>query len=383
MDNELGIGKGPPDGKPMNVTFPHLGSMYIFCKAIAETAGIPYVLPKPTSNRTREIGEYATNESVCLPLKLILGNFVEALEDGADTIVMVGSGPPCRLGLYDRILKGVLRDMGYRFRWLTIPGMFNWQAFLQNREETRELKKELSPSNFARFPFALFMGWKKMIWCERLERTAASMRAAARHPAEVDGIVARGLEALDRADGPGPVDRAGREAEEALLAVEGRVYRTPLKVYMVGELYTVMEPSINMDIERRLGNLGVKVERGAYFSTHIRRGSRLDRGMLRERQALLRVSEPYLRYDVGAECNFSVAETLVAARRGYDGVVHVYPFSCMPETNAAAVLSAMGPDINMPVLSVVIDRQDMGLRIDTQLEAYVDILKWHRRESIL
>lgn len=71
----------------MKVTFPHLGSTYIFCKAIAETAGIEYVLPRPTSNRTREIG-YSTNESVCLPLKIILGNFVEALEDGADTIIM-------------------------------------------------------------------------------------------------------------------------------------------------------------------------------------------------------------------------------------------------------------------------------------------------------
>jgi hypothetical protein len=26
----------------MKVTFPHLGTMHIFCKAIAETAGIPF-----------------------------------------------------------------------------------------------------------------------------------------------------------------------------------------------------------------------------------------------------------------------------------------------------------------------------------------------------
>ena len=45
----------------MKVTFPHLGSMYIFCKAIAETAGIPYVLPRPTSNHTREIGDKLTD----------------------------------------------------------------------------------------------------------------------------------------------------------------------------------------------------------------------------------------------------------------------------------------------------------------------------------
>ncbi len=366
----------------MKITFPHLGSMYIFCKAIAETAGIPYVLPRATSNRTREIGEYSTNESVCLPLKIILGNFVEALEDGADTIMMVGSGPPCRLGLYDRIIKIVLEDMGYDFRWLTIPGIFNWQAFLQNHQETKALRKELSPANFARFPWALIIGWKKMVWCEQLEKTAAKMRAVACLPREVDRVLEKGLQAVDQATGITSLARAGKEAIESLCSIK-KSKGSPLKVVMVGELYTVLEPSINMDIERRLGHLGVEVHRSAYFSTHIRRGSRMDRKLLKERENLLQVAKPYLNYDVGAECNFSVAETILAAREGYDGVVHVYPFSCMPETNASTILAALGPDLNIPILPMAIDRQDMGLRIDTLLEAYVDVMKWRRDGRIL
>jgi len=365
----------------MKVTFPQLGSMYIFCKAIAETAGIPYVLPRPTSNRTREIGEYSTNESVCLPLKIILGNLAEALENGADTIVMVGSGPPCRLGLYDRILKVVLKDMGYDFRWLTIPGLFNWQAFLQNHQETKILRKELSPANFARFPIALIMGWKKMIWCEYLEQNAASMRSVASFPGEVDRRLKKGLDAIDRADGFGALSKAGHDAVESLRSVE-KHGRSPLKVIIVGEVYTVMEPAINMDIERRLGHLCVSVHRSSYFSMHIRKGSRLDRKIQRERETLLQIAKPYLKYDVGAECNFSVAEAIRAMKKDYDGVVHVYPFSCMPETNAATVLAAIGSDLNIPILPLVIDRQDMGLRIDTLLEAYVDILRWRRNGHI-
>ncbi|SPD74846.1 conserved hypothetical protein [uncultured Desulfobacterium sp.] len=366
----------------MKVTFPHLGSMYIFCKAMAETAGIPYVLPRPTSNHTREIGEYSTNESVCLPLKIILGNFVDALDQGADTIVMVGSGPPCRLGLYDRIIKVVLTDMGYSFRWLTIPGIFNWQALLQNREEAKVLRRELTAGNYFRFPWAMVMGWKKMIWCEHLERTAAQIRAIAKNPAEVDRLLSQGLVAIDKAQGVRSLSVAGNEAIASIEGVQ-KTERTPLKVMMVGEVYTVMEPSINMDVERRLGRLGVVVHRSSYFSTHIRRGSRLDRRMLKDRQRLMDMARPYLNYDVGAECNFSVAETVLGHRQGYDGVVHVYPFSCMPETNAATVLCSVSKDLNIPVLPVVIDRQDMGLRIDTQLEAFVDIMTWRRQGRIL
>ena len=136
----------------MKVTFPHLGSMHIFCKAIAETAGIPFIVPPETSRRTLTLGVLHSNECICLPFKIILGNFIEALEKGADTIVMVGSGPPCRLGLYDLVQKVILEDLGFHYRWLTIPPHLTWQAIWKNYEETKELKKELSARISSSFP---------------------------------------------------------------------------------------------------------------------------------------------------------------------------------------------------------------------------------------
>jgi hypothetical protein len=156
----------------MKVTFPHLGSMHIFCKAIAETAGIPYLVPPETSRKTLTLGVLHSNECICLPFKIILGNFIEALQMGADTIVMVGSGPPCRLGLYDLVQKVILEDMGLHYRWLTIPPRLTWQAIWKNHEETKELRKELSAKNILLFPYGLWMGWKKMMACEALEQLA-------------------------------------------------------------------------------------------------------------------------------------------------------------------------------------------------------------------
>ncbi|MCP4667679.1 MAG: hypothetical protein GY849_15090, partial [Deltaproteobacteria bacterium] len=193
-----------------------------------------------------------------------------------------------------------------------------------------------------------------MVWCEHLEKTAAAMRAVARRPKEVDRLLKKGLHALDQAAGVTSLRKAGREAIEALRSIK-KNEGPPLKVLMVGELYTVLEPSINMDVERRLGRLGVEVHRSAFFSTHIRRGSRMDRKLLKEREKLLHAAKPYFNYDVGAECNFSVAETILAADQGYNGVVHVYPFSCMPESNAATMLSALGPDFDIPILPMAID----------------------------
>jgi benzoyl-CoA reductase/2-hydroxyglutaryl-CoA dehydratase subunit BcrC/BadD/HgdB len=78
-----------------------------------------------------------------------------------------------------------------------------------------------------------------------------------------------------------------------------------------------------------------------------------------------------------------VAETVLAKNRDYDGVVHVYPFSCMPETTAASVLSTVATELGIPVLSLPLDRKDMGLRIDTQIEAFVDIMHMKRSGHVL
>jgi len=85
----------------MKVTFPHLGTMHIFCKAIAETAGIDYIVPPKTSKRTLTLGVKNSNECICLPFKIILGNFIEpwnwALLSGARGGPMAFFDPKLRM----------------------------------------------------------------------------------------------------------------------------------------------------------------------------------------------------------------------------------------------------------------------------------------------
>ena len=72
----------------MKVTFPHMGSLAIPMKALLEEAGLEVVLPPPTSKRTLTLGSRHAPEFACLPLKINLGNYLEALELGADTIII-------------------------------------------------------------------------------------------------------------------------------------------------------------------------------------------------------------------------------------------------------------------------------------------------------
>jgi predicted nucleotide-binding protein (sugar kinase/HSP70/actin superfamily) len=366
----------------MKVTFPHLGTMHIFCKAIAETAQIPYIVPPETSRKTLTLGVLHSNESICLPFKIILGNFIEALQMGADTIVMVGSGPPCRLGLYDLVQKVILEDMGLRYRWLTIPPRLTWQAIWKNYEETKELKKELSWKNILLFPYGLRMGWKKMMACEALEKLAMQVRPREVQKGETQKRLKNALSGVDEARSLRALDEALQRGKVLLNKTEQDFSRTPLKIAIVGELYTVMDPHINRGVEQKLGELGAEVTRTSWFSTHILRSLRKDKAdRSSERVRFFEASKAYLGYDVGAECNLSIGEAIVRSQEGYDGVVHLMPFACMPETTASGILTRAGKDWNIPILTLILDEQEIEGRIQTLLEAFVEMLQWKRKAA--
>lgn len=366
----------------MKVTFPHLGTMHIFCKAIAETSGIPYLVPPETSRKTLTLGVQHSNECICLPFKIILGNFIEALQMGADTIVMVGSGPPCRLGLYDLVQKVILEDMGLRFRWLTIPPRLTWQAIWKNYEETKDLKKELSWRNILLFPYGLRMGWKKMMACEALEKLAMRIRPREIQKGETQRRLKKALSDVDEAKTLRTLARALERGTALLQQTEQDLSRVPFKIAIVGELYTVMDPHINRGVEQKLGELGAEVTRSSWFSTHILRSLRRNGAdRTSERVRFFEASKAYLGYDVGAECNVSIGEAIVRSQEGYDGVVHLMPFACMPETTASGILTRAGKDWKIPILTLILDEQEIEGRIQTLLEAFIEMLQWKRKAA--
>ncbi|MEW6374661.1 MAG: CoA protein activase [Thermodesulfobacteriota bacterium] len=364
----------------MKVTFPHLGTMHIFCKAIAETAQIPYIVPPETSRRTLTLGVLHSNECICLPFKIILGNFIEALQMGADTIVMVGSGPPCRLGLYDLVQKVILEDLGLPYRWLTIPPRLTWQAIWKNYEETKELKKELTAKNILLFPYGLWMGWKKMMACEALERLAMKVRPREVKRGETQKRLKKTLSWVEEAKIPSALREVLRRGKTFLEETEQDPSRVPFKIAIVGELYTVMDPHINRGVEQKLGELGAEVTRTSWFSNHIKRSLRRNKAnRASERLRFFEASKAYLGYDVGAECNVSIGEAILRSLEGYDGVVHLMPFACMPETTASGVLTKVGKDWDIPILTLILDEQEIEGRIQTLLEAFVEMLQWKRK----
>jgi predicted nucleotide-binding protein (sugar kinase/HSP70/actin superfamily) len=104
----------------VKVTFPHMGNAHIPIKALLKGLRLEVVPPPPISQKTIELGVKYSPEFACLPLKINIGNFIEAIESGADTIVMAGGWGPCRFGYYAQVERDILKDLGYDFNMIIL-----------------------------------------------------------------------------------------------------------------------------------------------------------------------------------------------------------------------------------------------------------------------
>jgi len=65
--------------------------------------------------------------------------------------------------------------------------------------------------------------------------------------------------------------------------------------------------------------------------------------------------EDLFSFDIGTEACLSIAGILEYAREGFNGVVNVYPFTCMPSTAASAIISPVINRLGVPYLDTPYD----------------------------
>ncbi|MPN44431.1 hypothetical protein SDC9_191996 [bioreactor metagenome] len=63
------------------------------------------------------------------------------------------------------------------------------------------------------------------------------------------------------------------------------------------------------------------------------------------------------------------------AQKGFDGIIHLMPFSCLPELVTRSVIPVFCEDYDIPVLSISLDEQMGAANNQTRLEAFVDLIK--------
>lgn len=379
----------------MKVSFPHLGNLWIPLKAFFSGIGIEVVAPPPTTRKTVAIGAQLAPETACLPLKVTIGNMIEAINSGADTFLMVGGIGPCRLGYYCELQRDILSDLGDDVDLVVIEpprGHF--------RNTVRFARLLTSHAGVRDVVEAGKLAWEKCIGIDVCEQLANAARWSEAERGAVDRAVRKGLAELDRASTirdvqaviantvehvrscavVGPICQLDSCARSLVTDRYGALLRSeegdlsPLSVGVVGEIYVVMEPAVNMNLCKKLGTIGAQVMQPITFSGWIMTHVVLDIVKFMPKPDMLAWATPYLGHFVGGHGVESVGHSVQMARSGFDGVVHISPLTCMPEIVAQSILPRVSEEEGMPIMSLTIDEHTADAGLDTRLEAFCDLL---------
>ncbi|MFQ9798698.1 MAG: hypothetical protein ACLR23_06855 [Clostridia bacterium] len=98
----------------MIITYPHMGSLSWLLGALFREQGIPFISPPPCSKQTLEVGVRYAPQGACLPMKIVLGNFLEAQKQGADTALFFGDVGHAGLAILPPCFKGSVRSGAFR-----------------------------------------------------------------------------------------------------------------------------------------------------------------------------------------------------------------------------------------------------------------------------
>ena len=365
------------DKKKIKVAFPHMGTIYVAWSAALRKVGVEPFIPPYTSKRTLSLGTKNSPEAICLPYKLILGNFIEAIEGGADYVAMIASPGCCRLGEYGACINNALHDMGYQANYIEltlydgIKGLYDFLAKVSGKKD------------YILFTKAIILAIRKVFLLDDLQARLSYCRAREVVYGSSEKAFKKALKIVDEAMNTRQMNRAKRLAFEEMDKVELDKSREVLHVDITGEIYLVCDRFSNQDIVKELGKMGVETRKSLTVSGFLKDAiiPKIFRKGETHLQRANRLAKPYLMRDIGGDALECVSDVAYAEERGIDGIIHISPFTCMPEIMSQNIFPAMRENCDVPILPLIMDEQTGKAGYLTRLEAFVDLMRRRKRKN--
>ncbi len=360
----------------MKVSFPYMESPVVYYK-ILDMLNHDVVKPPRPTQKTFNLGVKYAPEFACFPMKVTLGNMIELHEMGVDKIITSGGYGPCRAGYYGPVQQKILNDIGIDLDIVIFEQVRGgWKDFINN---VRLLKRNTSLFNLLK---SIYVGYKVAHSMDRMLKFMHRRRAYVRDKRRMSEIWDEIQEKYLTVTSSSDVKRVEEWAREKIEKQEADVppAHQRLRVGLVGEIYVVMEGSTNNFIEEMLNEMGVEVERSHYLSEYI--DSHMVPWKKKEYEHILEKGEEYMEYMIGGHAKRSIGHIVDYKQRGFDGVVHLKPFGCLPEVVSQSMMDRISEDLEIPILPLSIDEQTAQAHMKTRLEAFLDLIKKKKEEEI-
>ena len=364
-------GDASPTHGPIGVV--NMGHLNIAVGTIFEKLGVEAEIAGPLSDEIVELGRELAPEFICYPMVTLLGQIRFLINQGVSRVVMIQGKGKCRLGWYAQIMETILNRAGYKVRIYGIDSPF---PLKEKGKVLLEQVKEIFGSPKASLAAeAVVLALQKMFRADEANDILREVRAKERVRGSGDKIynkfMRRFEDAVDKRELKAVFQEYRREMMDIPVTDE-----EPLKVMIVGEIYVINEPFVTKDVEKMLGSMEqrIRVYKNLDVSNWVKTHLLMSPKAVLSHKRVVSAASRYLPVGVGGHGQESIGETVLAKKAGMDGVIHLFPFTCMPEIIAQNVLVEISEDLDLPILSLMISEQTGVSGLRTRLEAFCDVL---------
>lgn len=344
------------------ISFPHLGNYHVaFNYFLTNACKCKVIVPPVSTKRTIELGSRYSPDFVCVPFKYNLGNYIEALEMGANVLIQAGGG--CRYGYYAELEEQILRDLGYEFEFYN----FISDDHVSLVKTYKFVKKINKKTNVFKCLYYLVNTLLMIIFIDKIEKYIRLNMGFEVNKGEFENLE---KEYLDSFNNNGIFKniilyRKYKKKFKNILINKDDNY---LKVMLLGELYSLIDSTASYNTERKLIKMGIEV----YRDTDLTYLLITKRFKLRN---MIRRGKKYIKYHLGADASGTVVKSIDASLNMFDGILHMKSFGCTPEISAMSILPRISGEYNIPIMYLSFDAEDNEAQLDTRIEAFFDMIK--------
>jgi predicted nucleotide-binding protein (sugar kinase/HSP70/actin superfamily) len=363
----------------MKISFPNLGNSYLAAKALFDGLGIEYVMPMPSNKTSLEIGSLHSPEEICLPFKIMIGNYIQSIENGADTIIITGSCGPCRYGEYCELQMNLIKKLGYNLDFIVIdaPKDIGTEELL-NR--IYKVSGESSKSKIEKIR-ALQNAYRVVKLIDEIEGKLRYLAGYEKNRGDCKNMLKSCREDAEKTKSPEEMLRVLKEYRKKIGTIELDKNKDPVKIAIMGEIYTILEPFSNLYIEDKLMDYGVSTKKGLnpswWFKNMVLSSININSLDIK------RASKKYLPHYIGGHARECIGEAVLAHEEGYDGAIQIFPFGCMPEIVSKSILPAVSKDKDFPIMTLVVDEMTGEAGYVTRIEAFLDLLERRKKKRCI
>lgn len=352
------------------ISFPHMGDYYVPIKYIfSHITKTGIMIAPPITNKTIELGSKYSPDFVCTPFKYTLGTYIEALDKGANVLLQAGGG--CRYGYYSELQNKILEDLGYNFE------LYNFVTKGKtDMIKIYKLIKKIDPKiKILKSLYYLFITTKMVKYMDRIDDYIRqnigfeieenlflkTKRKMLKEFSEIKGYISLYL--------------CYKKYLDKFKNIKINKPDNCLKVGIIGELYTLMEPFSNYYLETELAKFNIEVKR--YTNVHY---------LLFEKSKKVKQylkNTKYIKYRMGADAADNIARTKYLCENNYDGIIHIKSSFCTPEIGAMPIINKICKEYNTPVIFLSFDTNTSEVGVKTRIEAFYDMIEMRRKNEEL